>query len=221
MLNIKYGDKIIDSCITIKCSAYNTMIALSNNSDLKGVIKCPQIFCDRVKLLTHNCSICNKMQSIHDGYYEGKDFKCYQCSDIPEKKVEQKIEEKPLSEVNSDLVKQRLIEIGDYFNKLSKNPNFSKYYFDVKMNLVNFYNPVEMNNGIMSLTYANIEQTATPVLIETLEKFFKSFLDQFEDKNCSGCFYEQWTPGHMICIDCLRNKQSAATVRRDRYAGKK
>jgi hypothetical protein len=220
MVNINFGDKIIDSCIKEKCPAYKVILALSNNADLKSAIRCPQIFCNRMRQEKYICDICGENKDIYQGYFENEKFRCYKCKEmtVPEA---YDTETDADVEINKELIKQKLDKLSFHFNKISKNEKFSKFYFDAKESLINFYNPMEMNQGVLTISYRTIERDSIQDLIKTLSEFFKSFLDKDKKSSCEGCFYEQWSPSHMTCIDCSRNDQSAATLRRDRYNEKK
>jgi hypothetical protein len=149
MLNINFGEKIKEDCSPTSCPIYKYVIALSNNSNLKGIVKCPDIFCNRIKENIFQCSKCKTLISIFCGFFdENGSFKCYKC-DGNKQENQEKIE----IVNNTQQIDEKMKEIGKTLIILSKNKKFLDNYVEKKDYGYEFYNP--FNTIPSPLTWSN------------------------------------------------------------------
>lgn len=221
-MNIKPGKKLTNFCKTYECVLYNLLVCMTNNSNLKGIIKCPKVFCDRFQNLKHKCVNCQKENLLIGGYYNEKnEFCCYQCPD--QEKIEIEKIQKPIE--NKDVESEDLISkfkrLEDVMVNQSKNKNFMKLYLDQKSSDIVFYNPMNSSPNPLVWSKQFFEKTDYKVLESELILFFKSYLDKFKEdsESCNGCLLEQTALQHMQCLDCKRNKTSPSIVKYDRFKG--
>ena len=222
MLNIGFGEKIKEGCILEKCQMYKAIVTLSNNSGLKGRVKCPELFCERFKKAFHICVKCKNKVRIGDGYFDGDNFSCYECpieKEIPIEEVKKEIKEEPTGNQNME---EKFKEIENLLVKLSKNEKFMKNYRNDKNEKdYEFFNP--MNSVVTPLVWPKkyFNETNIKKLKEEILSFFKTYLDMFKEEGCTPCEYEQTFFQSMSCIDCVRNKESLSMIKRDRFVEKK
>ena len=222
MLNIKYGDKIADYCVGQKCAVYDTVVALSNLGELKGHVKCPKIFCDRIKKWYFECVKCKHKVSAVQGYFNTKNkFECYKCSPNQaeeQKEPKQKIDVKE-NEGEDTRVSGKLSELKKLIIEKSGNSKFFDMYADLKEGKsINFYNPMNSNHVPLMWNFDYIVNSSKEALKTELFKFFETYFKSFEKSSCEGCKFEPHKRTHMNCIDCSRNDQSMAFVKKDRFA---
>jgi len=215
--NIKFGDKVIDKCITVNCPVYPCVIGISNLGGLKGIVKCPDKFCERIQKKTDVCSNCNNTVPIWEGYYDLKKgkFYCFQC-DKSKEKIEDEIEINNAKDKNSEFdVKFKIIN-----EALQKRwGEFDiKSYCDINNDrkILSFYTPLGSHIPLIwKFDYFNI--TNETKLIDELSAFFDEFLEKFEKKTCDNCKFVGYQRSHMMCVDCVRNENSMATLKKDHY----
>jgi len=214
-LNIKSGEKIMESCVMYFCPAYEFLVSLSNNGELKGPLKCPQIFCDRMKNVNGLCIKCGKSKPVHKGYYSDNAFTCFECNqNIPEKHIE--IKEATPEE--TDIAIQKLDDIAKELKEKSHNSNFMKHYSDMneKSQRISFYNPMNNTDTPLMWSYEYIKNTSMETLKEELYKFFDTFFSSTKENKCGDCKYTN-NFQHLNCIDCSRNTTSVSILKKDRY----
>jgi len=212
MLNINYGEKIIEGCITTKCPIYNIMICLSNSSGLKGVVKCPKIFCERINKKIFKCHKCEQDNNIFNGYFdENNNFHCYKCKEEKKQKVE--IERKTLSK------NFKLEKIKELIFNLSNNNKFFENYLDTKNGSYEFYNPLNSSPAPLVWTEDYLNETGFELLKNEILSFFKTYLERFKEESCDGCVLQNTFYQHLSCLDCSRNKKSPSIIKVDRFKG--
>jgi len=217
MLNVKFNEPLRETCVMFFCPAYQYIVSLSNNGDLKGPVKCPKIFCDRMKLINGACSKCKQSKPIHQGYYINSAFTCFECdSGIEQKHIE--IKEGPAKEVT---VSQNKIDAltKELLDK-SKNSKFMQYYSDTnkEQQKISFYNPMNTSSLPLVWDFDYVNNSSIEALRIEVFAFFKSFFEHFEDApSCQGCKYENTTCNGMSCVDCKRNKNSMSILKKDRF----
>lgn len=222
-MNIKYGDKIIDSCRTINCPIYSHIINLSNNSGLNGVIKCPQLFCDRMEKEIFICKSCNSPKTLYQGCFNNNNFQCYNCDDIEKINEKEVKEDKKIN--NSEEITGKSTNEDEKFNEiektlveLSKNKDFMKNYRNSKnKNEYEFFNP--LNNSITPLVWTKeyFNKTDIQDLKNEIMSFFKTYLDRFKEEDCSGCKNEETFYQSLDCTNCIRNKFSKSFIKQDKF----
>lgn len=210
MLNINFGEKIKENCSLNSCPIYKYVVALSNNSDLKGIVKCPDIFCERIKESVIQCSKCKTLTSIFQGFFnDNGEFKCYQCNENNKEKIE--------IVKNTQQTDEKMKEICKTLIILSKNKKFLDNYVEKKDYGYEFYNP--FNTVPTPLTWSNgyINENSLEALKKEVLNFFSSYLEKFQEKDCNECEYGETHYQHMCCTDCSRNKNSMSLIKMDRF----
>ena len=131
-------------------------------------------------------------------------------------------EKKEIKIENKNQIELILNKLKDFYK--DKKLRLEIYWdIDKDNKMVSFFNP--MNQTPTPLTWPNkyIENTNIEQLKLELDDFFQSFLIQFKDedqkKNCEKCLDENTNLLGMNCIDCSRNKDSKAIIKRDRFRG--
>lgn len=221
-MNIKPGEKLTEFCSTFECVLYNLLVTISNNSNLKGYIKCPKIFCDRFKNQTHKCKTCgNAKLLIHGHYNDNNEFCCYSCPE--EKQIEIEVKTPQIEEEGKNInTVDKLKKMEELIFSLCKNKNFLKNYLDTTTGEYIWYNPMNQSPNPMVWSEGYFTKTDYETLKNELLNFFKTYLDKFQEaKDCKGCECEETFCQHMVCIDCSRNEHSFAMIKRDRYKAKK
>lgn len=220
MINVNPGEKIIDSCLTFECNAYPYVIALSNIGELRSKIKCPQVFCDRMKKAKFTCEKCNKEKAVLLGTFINDRFFCYSCLENRnevETKQHEDTEEKHEIQINTQ-IDERIEEIMKYMSIIL--PNHTAYV-EVQGSGISLFNPMnDLSMGSMLLKNEDIQRISMDEIKQTLNKFFKSFIDHLDkEKNtCSDCKYRQTYPNNLVCTDCTKNEYSASLNKYDRHA---
>ena len=188
---MKKGSKVAEYCRVELCPHYNTIYALSTMADLKNDVICPKVFCDRVWFK-------DEIKTNVDS--ETKEV------DIPIEKEEYKdVDEKTI-----------LKNLCDYF--IPKKIKLEMYWdIDDKQQMVSFFNPANSSPTPLTLSFVSLRQNSFEVTASEIESFFKSFLDQFIEKECTNCKYSATNNRSMSCIDCVRNKKSVSIMKKDRY----
>jgi len=213
MFNIKYGDKVAEYCTVDKCKAYPYIVALSNLAELKGAIKCPKQFCDRMKLGVITCSNCGNTVHVFEGYYDKDKFYCFRCD---KKEEGPKIEDK--KEINNQTIDDKMKILKEFLEDKSSKFVFENYFsIDEKQQKIVIHNPMNTSHLPLVWDFTYMQITDTSKLKKEMGEFFKSFFDQFKEDKCSGCKLEEHKHAHMTCIDCSRNPSSAAMIKKDRF----
>lgn len=190
---MKKGNKVAEYCRVELCPHYETIYALSTMADLKNDVICPKVFCDRVWFKDDV-----KIEQIEEKF-------------LFDKAVEEVKEE--YKDVDEKVILKNLC---DYF--APKKIKLDMYWdVDDKQQMVSFFNPANSSPTPLTLSFVSLRQNSFEVTTSEIESFFKSFLDQFIEKECTNCKYSATNNRSMSCIDCVRNKKSVSIMKKDRY----
>lgn len=233
---IKPGSKIKINCVVDKCPVYAVALGLNNLSGDDYNFVCPDEFCTRIREYSIvTCGTCKQERNVLLCSFIDGDFKCAFCEEgVVEKKEEiEKQTEEPKQEepkkeepLNKDIkiTKEAKIKLEAVFNKLQQTTGgylTMKDFFFEQGDSFNFCNPqaIDPSRGILKVKSKEWAAMDEDAMIGNLKNFYSDVLAKYESKSCAGCDFQPFFPGHLNCLECVRNKESNAMEKKDNFNG--
>jgi hypothetical protein len=145
------------------------------------------------------------------------DWVWFKTEEKQEKKIEKECPGKGIENINEQLILDKVInefkntklDLNIYIDRDEKNKKFL------------FFNPMNSSPTPLVWEYDYVKIAKFEQLVKEIEDFFKTFLDQFRELSCESCPDAPTNLMGMNCVDCSRNKDSKAFLKKDRYRGSK